>query len=63
MPELTAAVLAWRVQRITEMGFDHEKAVEMAEARDSAGHLLDLHRLERMLAQGCERDTAYAICA
>jgi hypothetical protein len=63
MPELTGPVLNHRMGRIMELGFDAERALELAQARNSRGFLVDLHELRRAIARGCDLDTAYAIYA
>jgi hypothetical protein len=48
-------VLSWREQRLVMLGFDPERASEVARTT------LDLHELEHLLGRGCPRQTAVAI--
>jgi hypothetical protein len=63
VPELTPAVLQHRVERFLELGFNEAQAVRLAEARDSAGFLVDTHAVARTLAAPCDLLTAFAIYA
>jgi hypothetical protein len=48
-------VLSWRERRLQTMGFDPERAAELAATT------LDLHELEHLLGRGCPPHTAVAI--
>jgi hypothetical protein len=48
-------VLSWREQRLVMLGFDPERASEVARTT------LDLHELEHLLGRGCPPRTAVAI--
>jgi hypothetical protein len=48
-------VLSWREQRLVMLGFDPERASEVARTT------LDLHELEHLLGRGCPPQTAVAI--
>jgi hypothetical protein len=50
-----AEVLSWRELRLLGMGFDPERAYEIART------ILDLHELERLLGRGCPPQTAVAV--
>jgi hypothetical protein len=50
-----AEVLSWREQRLLRMGFDPERAHEVARTN------LDLHELEPLLGRRCPPQTAVAI--
>jgi YD repeat-containing protein len=51
-----------RVLRALELGFTQAQAVELAQARDSAGNLVSMHNLGEMIGDGCPHDLAYQIC-
>jgi hypothetical protein len=48
-------VLSWRRWRLVTMGFDPERASEIAQTT------LDLYELEHLLGRGCPPHTAVAI--
>jgi hypothetical protein len=48
-------VLSWRERRLVMMGFDSERASEVART------MLDLHELEHLVERGCPLPTAVAI--
>jgi hypothetical protein len=48
-------VLSWRKKRLVTMGFDPERASEIAQTT------LDLYELEHLLGRGCPPHTAVAI--
>jgi hypothetical protein len=48
-------VLCWRQQRLVQMGFDPERAYDVAQTT------LDLYELEYLLGRGCPPHTAVAI--
>jgi hypothetical protein len=48
-------VLSWRERRLVMMGFDPERASEVARTT------LDLHELEHLVGRGCPPQTAVAI--
>jgi hypothetical protein len=48
-------VLSWREQRLVMLGFDPERASEVARTT------LDLYELEHLLGRGCPPQTAVAI--
>lgn len=48
-------VLSWREDRLLAMGFDSERAYDIARST------LDLHQLEDLLGRGCPPHTALAI--
>ena len=50
-----AGVFLWRFVRSVEMGFGNRLADRIA------GTQIDLHELERLIALGCPRFTAYRI--
>lgn len=49
-------VLAWRVDRLEQAGFDAVTAVELALRRD-----VDLHRAVELVRSGCPLETARRI--
>jgi hypothetical protein len=63
MPVLEASYLRERVLRALELGFTQAQAVELAQARDSAGELVSMHQLGEMIGDGCPHDLAYKICS
>jgi hypothetical protein len=48
-------VLSWRQERLVTMGFDPERASDIAQTT------LDLYELEHLLGRGCPPQTAVAI--
>lgn len=63
MPELTQTVLQHRIKMFAELGFDCQQAIELAESRDSRGHLVDIHAVRRTIKAGCDVGTAFEIFA
>jgi hypothetical protein len=51
----TSEVLSWREDRLVRMGFEPERAYEVARTT------LDLYKLEHLLGRGCPPQTAVAI--
>lgn len=55
--EQTEPITRWRLDYARELGYDHVQTVCIATNRP----LVDLHRLESLIKQGCSRECAYDI--